>query len=108
MPKQSGPIILKGTLGNTTFYTRKGKHLARAKSSLNKARVSTDPAFKNSRKASALFANAAKLAKEIYWQLPPARRRHGIIGKLTGKSLQLLRQGRSPKEVAEYLVKLFP
>ncbi|MEP7238247.1 MAG: hypothetical protein ABI685_10295 [Ferruginibacter sp.] len=77
MAKQAGPIFISGTLGGITFYKRKGVWVARKKTSLNKKRVSTDPAFEASRRASAGFGHAATLAKKIYWQLPVQKRGRG-------------------------------
>ncbi len=107
MAKQTGPILIEGTLFGVTFYKRKGVWLARTKTSLNKKRVSTDPAFAASRRASAAFGNAAKLAKKIYWQLPAGKRGRGVIGKLTGAINKLQVKGHLPAAIEIKLLKQF-
>ena len=99
MPTQEGNIIVKGTIGNNTYYKMNGRHLARKKTSLNKERVLTDPAFKRSRAASTNFAKASKLAGEVYRQLPARFKKPGMIGKLTGAAVRLLYEGYKIKEV---------
>jgi hypothetical protein len=47
MAKQTGIILLTGTIGNMTFYKRDSGYYARMKSSLDGRRVKTDPAFRN-------------------------------------------------------------
>ena len=70
MAKNSSLIKISGTLGDLTFYRMDGKDIVRRKTSLNKKRVKSDPAFENSRKSSAVFGAASSLAKETYWALP--------------------------------------
>jgi hypothetical protein len=105
MGKQTGPIFLSGTIGGVTFYQRQGEWLLRSKTSLNKKRVSTDPAFEGSRRASASFAVASKLAKKIYWQLPANKRGRGVIGKLTGIVHKKLLGGRQADSIEATLIK---
>jgi hypothetical protein len=105
MAQQAGPVFIQGTLGGITFYKRMGKWLARKKTSLNKKRVSTDPAFSGSRRASAGFAAAAKLAKEIYWQLPAHKRGRGVIGKIAGQANTMLHNGATAAEAKLQLCK---
>lgn len=103
MPKQKGIILLKGTLYDKTYYKMNGQHLVRKKTSLNKQQVSTDPAFANSRKASSTFAQAAAMASQVYKQLPATKRKHGLIGTLTGKANKLLHEGVSEEDVIKIL-----
>lgn len=95
MAKQRGPLFLKGTIHDLTFYKMNGTHLVRKKTSLTKKRVSTDPAFANSRKSSSVFAIAAALASQVYKSLPKAKRKKGLIGKLTGRANTLLHEGKN-------------
>jgi hypothetical protein len=106
MPRQKGPLKIKGTIDGLTYYEMDGNHLVRRKTSLNKKRVSTDPAFTNSRKASAVFAQASVIASSVYHTLPSAKRKHGVIGKLTGMANKLLREGKSEEEVRVGLEKI--
>lgn len=105
MAKQTGPVFIEGTLGGITFYNRQGTWVARKKTSLNKKRVSTDPAFEASRRASAGFGVAAKLAKIIYWQLPVKKRGRGVIGKITGLVNGMLQKGYKPAEIEKEINK---
>src|SRR4051812_41814677 len=60
MPKQKGAQKLVGTFDDITYYKSKnGGWLARKKTSLNKKRVRTDPAFEGSRGASSEFGRAS-------------------------------------------------
>jgi hypothetical protein len=103
MPKQTKPIKLTGTLGETTFYKMKGKYLLRKKTNLTKTRVSTDAAFENSRKASQQFAKAVVIPKAVYATLPPSKKGHGVFGKLNGMANVLLAKGMSEEEVSRTL-----
>jgi hypothetical protein len=105
MPKQKGVILLKGTLYDKTYYKMNGQHLVRKKTSLDKKRVSTDPAFANSRKASSIFAQAASIASFVYRQLPTKKRKHGLIGTLTGKANKMLHEGVKEDDIISVLQK---
>lgn len=106
MAKQKGPVILHGTIGELTFYTMDGIALARRKTSLDKKRVRTDPAFANSRKSSGVFAQAAQIASAIYKELPKPKRKKGLIGTLTGKANSLLHRGKIAEEIYAELKKI--
>jgi hypothetical protein len=99
MARNIGIMEVQGTLGNLTFYKMDGKNIVRRKTSLDKKRVNTDPAFANSRKSAAVFGVAAFIAKEVYWTLPKEKRKHGLIGKLTGMANKMLHEGKSAEEV---------
>jgi hypothetical protein len=58
MAKQSGRL-LRGTIGNITYRKTQDGHIAQAKTSLTRERVSTDPAFENSRGSSHEFGTAS-------------------------------------------------
>jgi len=99
MARQKGILYLRGTINDLTFYQMNGTYLVRKKTSLNKERVSTDPAFLNSRKSNVVFATAAKTALKIYQGLPGAKRKKGFYGKLTGIANTLLHEGKTTAEV---------
>lgn len=65
MARLEGIIKFSGALGELVAYQRKGKWVVRRKTSLDKKRVKTDPAFKNSRKASQEFGGAATIGKYL-------------------------------------------
>lgn len=61
MASQEGIFPLKGTIGNVTFVkTKGGKFLAQRKTSIDKTRVMTDPAFQRTRENLAEFGRAGK------------------------------------------------
>ncbi|MEO6403860.1 MAG: hypothetical protein ABIY51_03600 [Ferruginibacter sp.] len=107
MAFQIGHIKIQGTVGNTTYYIREGKALARPKSSLTKAKVKKHPAFARSRAASARFAIAAALSGRLYRQLPKKLRRHGMIGKLTGEAINFIHAGISEEQAFDNLYKKY-
>jgi hypothetical protein len=106
MGKQAGPLRLTGTHTDLTLYEMDGQFLFRKKTSLTKQRVKTDPAFAKSRRASAQFGAAAVLAKKVYWSLPKEKRKHGLIGRLTGIANRLLQSGANEEEVITQLNKV--
>ncbi|MEO8760154.1 MAG: hypothetical protein ABI388_03505 [Bacteroidia bacterium] len=63
MARQKGIIKLKGTIGDVTFYRTQDGHLAKEKTSLDGARIATDPAFIRTRENGSEFASAAKAGK---------------------------------------------
>lgn len=58
-------IKINGTVHEVTFYMVNGKEVMRAKSSLDKERVTTDPKFENSKKAGKDFGTASAGAKDL-------------------------------------------
>src|SRR5687767_1189515 len=99
MAKQKGPIYLKGTAGNKTYYRMGGRYYVRKKTSLDKERFYRDAAFARSRKAAGLFGIASKIASELYQMLPQQKKGHGVIGRLSGKANKLLHEGNSKETV---------
>jgi len=104
MAKQIGFIKVRGTVGGITFYKLNGHYYARRKSSLNKDRVLRDVAFCGSRRSSALFGTAARIAKVIYRRLPVQKKGHGVMGKITARANRLLHEGVRADEVLELLL----
>lgn len=61
MPIQIGSIKLTGTIRDTNYYfDRRNGYLARKKSSLNKDRVLSDPAFRKTRENASDFGTASR------------------------------------------------
>jgi hypothetical protein len=61
MATQEGIFPLKGTIGNVTFVkTKGGVFLAKRKTSVDKTRIMTDPAFQRTRENLAEFGRAGK------------------------------------------------
>jgi len=107
MAEQKGIIILKGSLYGKTYFSFKGKHFVKKKSSLNKERFYTDPAFSGSMVTAGHTKIMAPLASMVYWQLPKKFRGHGIIGKMIGEAGSLFRAGLSETEIKEKLFQKF-
>jgi len=95
---------ITGTIGGITFYKMNNIYYARKKTSLDKARVLSDPAFDRSRKSSALFGQASNIAKQLYRRLSPKQKGHRVIGTLTAKANKILHAGHSPQTALAHLV----
>ncbi len=63
MAKQTGLFKIKGTLDNVTFYKTKDGSLAKMKTSLDGARIATDPSFARTRENGAEFESSATSGK---------------------------------------------
>jgi len=107
MAKQTGIIKVRGTVGGITFYKLNGGYYARRKTSLDKERVLRDAVFAGSRRSSALFGTAAKIAKVVYRRLSVQKKGHGVIGKLTAKANELLHEGVVAEEVLEFMLERY-
>jgi predicted peroxiredoxin len=62
MPKQAGIFKITGTMDDVSFFKTSDGYLVRKKTSVNAARIQTDPAFKRTRENLAEFARAAQSA----------------------------------------------
>ncbi len=65
MPKQTGLIKLKGTIGGVSFYKSEGSHLARMANGPDKSRIDSDPSFQRTRENNAEFGGSATAAKAL-------------------------------------------
>lgn len=64
MAKQESLILLRGRIGNLSFYkTPHDGYLVRKKSTLNAERIKSDPAFKTTRENASEFGRAARAGK---------------------------------------------
>ena len=63
MARQTGLLKVKGTLDNVTFYKSKDGHLAKMKTSVDAARIASDPAFARTRENGKEFGNSASAGK---------------------------------------------
>jgi hypothetical protein len=71
MAKQTGLFKIKGTLDNVTFYKSKDGNLAKMKTSLDGARIATDPNFARTRENGAEFGSSASSGKLVRVNLRP-------------------------------------
>jgi len=93
MAKQSGTILLRGTIGDITFYQSKDGWLAKKKSSLTKDRINNDAAFKQTRENATEFARACTAGKFLIAPFKPLlkhTRDRLMFGRLTKLFIQIL------------------
>ncbi len=101
MAKQTGPNFFTGRQGDLLGYRMAGEHYVRIISSLTSKRVKKDPAFRLTMQNAGLLGKASKIASATYRQLPA--KEHQFYRNLTGKAMQLLKQGRTAEEVSQQL-----
>ena len=82
--------FLSGTFNGLTFYVVNGRQLVRSKTSIDKKRFYSDPAFARLRQYSQWLQIASPVASKIYRQLPPQK---GLQQKMTGQLMQWLKKG---------------
>lgn len=63
MARLKGPIQFTGKIGELVAYERDGEVILRSKSSLNKKRIATDPAFERTRESNQEFGGASNISK---------------------------------------------
>lgn len=63
MARSKGILKIEGTLQDMTFYNTSDGNLVKTKSSVNKQRISSDPAFARTRENGVEFGQAAKSGK---------------------------------------------
>lgn len=66
MAKQQGIFKFTGTIQNVTGYEMNGRFYIKAKSEVPRRKIRYDACFANTRRAQRYFAQAQKLAKEVY------------------------------------------
>jgi hypothetical protein len=60
LARQRSIIKLEGTIGDITFVKTRDGYLAKERTSMNGARITTDPAFQRTRENNAEFGRAGK------------------------------------------------
>ena len=103
MAKQSGNILITGTIDNLCFYKMDGQHYVRLKSSLTRKRVLKDPAFAKTMFYAQQFGQAAKLAAVVYRALPADQKKNGLYKTLTGIANGLLKEGKPAAAIVSRL-----
>ena len=103
MARQIGPIYIKGTLDDLTFYQMDGEHYVRMKSRLTKKKVLTCPRFALTRMHAGQLAEASRIASIIYKQIPKEKRNIKLFRSIVGKAKVLLWTGKQKEEVIESL-----
>lgn len=94
MAKQNGIIMLKGTIGNVTFYKSKAGHLAREKGGVDGARIASDPAFARTRENGSEFGRAGKagkLLRSAFRVMLQGARDSYMVGRLQREFVKVIR-----------------
>src|SRR3954453_13932114 len=105
MAKQAGPYDITGCYDNICFYKMEGNYYARSKSSLTRKQVKGDTRFKETMRFAGLLATASKIASKLYKELPKESKGVAIYRSLTGKVMQLLKEGKTTDEILCFLKK---
>lgn len=103
MARQAGNIVVTGTIDHLCFYQMDGRFYVRVKSPLSGKRVKTDPAFAGTMRYASLLATAVKITSGLYRSLSPEKKVKGLYRILTGKAMQLLKDGYNPEQVVHLL-----
>ena len=99
MARQTGTILLSGTIDHLTYYIMNGKGYARKKSCLDKKRFFRKPSFSNSRRASSRFGVSNKLCATAYRELPRDERDKALYNELLAIATHMLKYQHSEEEV---------
>ena len=71
MAKQDGVVKMEGTIGDLSFFKRKGEYHVRKKGGVSGDRIRTDPAFQRTRENQQEFARAMSGGKLVRTALKP-------------------------------------
>ncbi|HEV8283097.1 MAG TPA: hypothetical protein VGQ09_02240 [Chitinophagaceae bacterium] len=108
MARQTGSNEFEGTIGPVTGYKMRGRYYLRMKSSLDRKTVLTDKRFFKTRENAKWFAEAQKIAKEVYQELSPLQRdRRKVWYPLRNKAQQMVKKKLSREEIIRDLRKEF-
>lgn len=88
MAKQKGIIKIVGTLDELTFYRTRNGYAVRRKTSLDKQRVATDPAFVRTRENNQEFARAIRASKLVRDAVRPLSL-HACDGRIVNRLIQV-------------------
>lgn len=100
MAKLKGLIKFQGKLDNFVAYEMNGQIIIRRKTSVNKKRIETDPAFKRTRELNKEFGGAAMLSKYIRrkWMPISLKDKDGTLNnRLTSMFLNAIHGGQGTK-----------
>jgi hypothetical protein len=107
MATQDGHMPYRGTLNNLTGRRLKnGKYVVGKKSSLDKKRVKSDPAFEGSRQSSSRFSTGQRFASEIYKKIFPLKGRYSLFVKLRSTAILMLKEEKEEKEIKKNLTRM--
>ena len=99
MAKQTGAIIIEGTIDDITFYKMDGKGYVRSKSRLRGERVKRDPRFRRTMQSANRFGKGNQLASTVYRSLPREQQVYALFKELKRIAILAIKEGNSESEV---------
>jgi hypothetical protein len=103
MAKQTGDIIIVGTIDGITFYEMEGKGYARSKSCLKGDRVKRDPKFKRTMQSAHRLGRGSQLASKVYRSLPREKQVYTLFKELKRIAVLAIKEGKEEAEVLALL-----
>ena len=103
MAKQTGNIIIVGTIDDITFYEMEGKGYARSKSCLKGERVKRDPRFRRTMQSAHRLGKGSQLASKVYRSLPREAQVYGLFKELKRLAVLTLKEGKGEEAVLALL-----
>jgi hypothetical protein len=103
MAKQTGEIIIEGTIDGITFYKMEGKGYARKKSSLTGKKVKRDPRFKRTMQSAHRFGRGNQLASKVYRSLLRQEQVYALFKELKRIAVLALKEGKEETDVLALL-----
>lgn len=100
MARQRSILNLKGTLGELTFYERKGKSYVRRRGTLTKDRIMKDPQFIRTRENMKEFTGAANVANRLRFSFSSLNEQLGgttVHARLTGLFRRISNKGEGKR-----------
>lgn len=104
MAKQSGLILITGTIDDLTFYKMYGTYYVRMKSSLSREKVLKSPRFERTRVHANQLAEASRIASQLYKAIPKEKRNRALFRSIVGQAKVLLAEGKDKEQVMELLL----
>jgi hypothetical protein len=99
MPKQKGPIKLKGTLNGICYYSLKGVYISRVAKGPSRERINTDPAFAKIKANNLEFGMGSKLSKAIrtgFLETTKQFQDTYMASRLSGVCRNIIQKGSGP------------
>ena len=103
MARQTGDIIIVGTIDDITFYRMEGRGYARSKSCLKGERVKRDPRFKRTMQSARRLGKGSQLASIVYRSLPREEQMYKLFKELKRIAILAIKQGKGEAEVLTLL-----
>ena len=94
MARQESIILLRGPVGNLSFYKMNGEYFARKKSGVSGERIKSEPAYARTRENIAEFGQAStssKLLRRAFRELVRTMADSRVTGRLTAAMLRVVK-----------------